>query len=203
MKRSLERPSIWSSATVVAAIISGVAAVLAATLPWLLGTHDSSGAAREEQAATMALPRPIQTAPSVTPIGIGAPYVAKKPMPNLTFGAWTIVNSVDEAGTDFSGSTLKFTSQREIAGGLEAVGVFEWRKGAEIVGCEHVVANFDASSRQLFIEGKYVENANSGNLAIGSYSARVSDDGRQLVAGTWGNTPGSLPGILGKWEARR
>lgn len=132
----------------------------------------------------------------ITPVG---PEIT---LPNLTFGAWSIVNSIDEAGTDFSGSTLKFISQRESNSGLEATGFFEWRSGEQVLGREYIVANFDATSRQIFIEGKSVESP-TGTLAVGSFSARVSDDGRKLEDGTWGNTPGNQRGILGKWQARR
>jgi hypothetical protein len=65
-----------------------------------------------------------------------------------------------------------------------------------------VVATFHEQSRQLYIEGKYVE-CPTNQLAIGSFSARLSDDGRQLTDGAWGNTPGNRVGVLGKWEARR
>jgi hypothetical protein len=130
------------------------------------------------------------------------PITDSPALPNLTLGAWSIVNSIDEAGIDYTGSTLKFISQRESAGGVEATGFFEWRSGEEVLGREYVVANFDAASRQIFIEGKSVESP-TGTLAIGSFSARVSDDGRQLVDGTWGNTPGNARGYLGKWQARR
>ena len=78
----------------------------------------------------------------ITPVG---PEIT---LPNLTFGAWSIVNSIDEAGTDFSGSTLKFISQRESNSGLEATGFFEWRSGEQVLGREYIVANFDATSRQ-------------------------------------------------------
>jgi hypothetical protein len=202
MKRPTSKSSVLSPATVVAALISGTAAVLTAVLPWLLKSHEQSSAARTGPAETLAAAggaRPDQVAApdeSITPIG-SSPAV-----PNLTFGAWSIIDSIDEAGIDYTGSTLKFISQRESAGGLEATGFFEWRSGAQVLGREYVVANFDAASRQLFIEGKSVESS-TGTLALGSFSARVSEDGRQLLNGTWGNTPGNPSGYLGKWQARR
>lgn len=195
MEGSSPRSSLLMSGTVVAAIISGVTAMLTALLPWVLGSREPSESK----------PAPVVQSP-VTP---GAPgFVAQReavpatPQPNLAVGTWTIIASIDEDGTDFSGSTLKFISQHEAPGGLDATGFFEWRGNGELLGREHVTAHYDAASRQLFIEGKYVESPHDV-LAIGSFSARLSDDGRQLIEGTWGNTPGNRVGVLGTWEARR
>jgi hypothetical protein len=202
MKEQSERTSILKSATVVTAIISGVTAVLAAVLPGLLASHVQPRAANETQAASPIAPSTIQVVMPITPVGAAPSSAPARAMPNLTFGAWSIVNSIDESGTDFSGSTLKFVSQREFIGGLEATGFFEWRRGSQLLGREQVVANFDASSRQIFIEGKSVESP-TGTLAVGSFSARVSDDGRELLDGRWGDTPANEHGVFGKWQARR
>jgi hypothetical protein len=202
MKRPSKKSSVLSSSAVVAALISGIAAVLTAVLPWLLRSHDQPTAddIKPVEALTgVDSLRPLPVARSsepITPIG-GSPA-----MPNLTFGAWSIVDSIDDAGIDNTGSTLKFISQQESAGGLQATGFFEWRSGEKLLGREYVVANFDAASRQIFIEGKSVESP-TGTLALGSFSARISDDGRRLLEGTWGNTPGNPRGYLGKWQARR
>jgi hypothetical protein len=201
LKNPTKRQSILSSATVLAAIISGVAAVLAAILPWLLRTNEPPQVV-DEQPAMMRVPSNIQSGLNPMPARQLAPSDEITPIPNLTFGTWSIVNSIDEAGTDFSGSMLKFISQREVAGGIEATGFFEWRSENQVLGREYVVASFDAATRQIFIEGKAVE-CPTGRLAIGSYSVRVSDDGRQLLDGTWGDTPGNQHGIFGKWQARR
>jgi hypothetical protein len=202
LKNSAERTSILSSATVVAATISGVAAILTAVLPWLLRTHEQPRPIDVQAAESMRSPVSIQPGLKATPTEPLAPSTEITPIPNLTFGAWSIVNSIDDAGTDFSGSTLKFISQREIAGGMEATGFFEWRSAGQVLGREYVVANFDAATRQIFIEGKSVE-CPTGRLAVGSFSARVSDDGRQLLDGTWGDTPGNQQGVPGRWQARR
>jgi hypothetical protein len=202
LKTQTERTSILSSATVVAAIISAVAAVFTAVLPWLLRLHEQPQTAVDQTLEATRVPANFQPGEKIASTIPLAPSSAITPIPNLTFGAWSIVNSIDDAGTDFSGSTLKFISQRDVAGGLEATGFFEWRSGAQVLGREYVIANFDATTRHIFIEGKSVESP-TGTLAIGSFSARVSDDGRQLMDGTWGDTPGNQPGILGKWQARR
>ena len=200
-KKPTERTSIRPSASVVAAIISGVAAILTAVLPWLLKSHDQPRVVDEQPAMMRA---PSSNPSGLNPMSAGplAPSADITPIPNLTFGAWSIVNSIDDAGNDFSGSTLKFVSQREVDGGMEATGFFEWRNGDQLLGREYVVANFDTASRQLFIEGKSVESP-TGTLAVGSFSARVSNDGRELIDGRWGDTPANQHGVFGKWQARR
>lgn len=187
--------SMFSSATVIAAVIGCVSAVLSAVLPWWLGSH---GHVKTTAEANVDVPVPVTSAP-ITPL----PQSPIGKRPNLTFGVWTIVEAIDEVGTDFRGSTIKFATQRETADGLELTGSFEWRQENDVVlGQEHFVAHFDTASRQIFIEGQYVESP-TGRLAVGSFSARLSDDGRQLVDGTWGNTPNHQAGIPGSWAARR
>ena len=196
-----EGSSVFSSATVIAAIIAGVSAVMSAVLPWLLRTHETHAELPITPLAAQVTSAPLE---SSAPMERRLPETATtRTLPNLTFGVWTIVDAVDEVGTDFSGSTIKFATQREIVGGLELTGAFEWRgDNNEILGQEHFIANYDATSRQLFIEGQYVQSPD-GRLAVGSFSAKLSDDGRQLVEGTWGNTPNNLAGIPGSWQARR
>jgi hypothetical protein len=195
MEGQPQRTSLFASATVIAAIISGITAVITAALPTLL----KQGAS--EITPTAVIGRHDGPAGGIE-FTATRDSVQASAQPNLTLGAWTIVSSVDEEGTDFSGSTLKFTTQREIPGGLEAMGFFEWRGNGQLLGREHVAATFHTATRHLYIEGKYVESS-TDQLAIGSFSARLSDDGRQLLEGTWGNTPGNRVGVLGKWEARR
>jgi hypothetical protein len=195
MEGQPQRSSMFASATVVAAVISSVTALATAVLPGLL-----------KNKADVVTPTAV-AAKHHGPVG-EIDYTASREgapsgdQPNLTLGAWTITASKDEEGPDFSGSTLKFTTQREIPGGLEAMGFFEWRSNGELLGREHVAATYHEGSRQVYIEGKYVESP-TNTLAIGSFSARLSGDGRQLTEGTWGNTPGNRVGVLGKWEARR
>jgi hypothetical protein len=184
------RSSIFSSAPVVAAIISGVTALLTGLIPWLFSGPD---------------PAPQPAIQIVSPTGGVAPLPMQAASPtrkfNLTHGVWTITSSIDEEGTDFTGSTLKFTAQHEVPGGLEATGFFEWRGNNELIGREQVRAAYDEASRVLYIQGIEVDRPD--RLAVGSFTAEVSKDGRQLLKGSWGNTPGYQVGVLGSWEARR
>jgi hypothetical protein len=183
MEGPSQKHSVLASATVIAAVISGLTALVTALMPWLLGN-------------------PEPTAASVTPAALASPVTPTSAVRlNLTYGVWTLTASIDDVGTDFSGSTLKFLSQHEVPGGIEATGFFEWRSQQELIGREQVVATYDAASRRLYIQGKEVDQPEI--LAVGSFSADLSEDGQRLINGAWGNTPGQRVGILGSWEARR
>src|SRR5687768_11334928 len=123
MEGPLPRSSIFSSAPVVAAIISGITALLTVRIRWLL-----SGQERTTQPAIQTVSPPG----GVTPLPLQPASPSRRV--NLTHGVWTIPSSIDEEGTDFSGSTLKFVSQHEVPGGLEATGFFEWRGNQELIG---------------------------------------------------------------------
>jgi hypothetical protein len=120
MEGQTQRSSLFASATVIAAIISSLTALATAVLPNFL-KHDSADVTPTAVAGKHHGP--------VGEIDYTASREGVPPSdhPNLTLGAWTITSSKDEEGTDFSGSTLKFTTQREIPGGVEAMGFFEWR----------------------------------------------------------------------------
>jgi hypothetical protein len=185
------KSSPFLSATVLAAAIGGASAVLSTVLPWWLE--------RQKVTATPVAERSPSVAATITPLPAAQPGV----LPNFSLGVWTIVESIDEEGTDFRGSTIKFNTQRETSGGLELTGFFEWRNNNSIiVGREYFLAHYDSASRQLFIEGQYVESP-LNQLAVGSFSARVAEDGRQLLEGTWGNSPNHQAGVPGRWAARR
>lgn len=162
-----------------AAVIGLVAALVTAVTPLLSG--GGSGAAS-------------------LPIAPGG-AVAMNPVHNLTHGVWTLYDSRDDEQTDWGHSTLKFTSQRQSAGAIELEGFFEWKSFGTAVGREFVRAHYDVASQQLFITGQRVEPA--GRLAVGSFSAQVAPDGRKLVRGTWGSTPGNLASVPGQWNAYR
>lgn len=182
MEGQSSRSSLLASGTVIAALISGVTALITALLPWMLPDK-----------------APTTVEPSAIVATREAP--AKSGAPNLTIGTWTIVSSVDDEGNDYGGSTLRFLTQHDLGDRVEASGFFEWRLSQQAIGREQVVATYDPATRQLFIEGKYTDNPEV--LAPGSFSAELSADGRQLLNGRWGNVPGERVGILGTWEARR
>src|SRR5688500_14290627 len=115
MEGPAQRSSPFSSATVVAAIISSLTALLAAVLPGMLQSS-------EDQRVTPTAASEIHGPQAGDGFTASREAVPASDKPNLTLGAWTIVSSTDDEGTDFSGSTLKFTTQREIPGGLEAMG---------------------------------------------------------------------------------
>ncbi|MEN0110100.1 MAG: hypothetical protein AAF805_05205 [Planctomycetota bacterium] len=172
------------NAAVIAAVIGLVSAVVTAIVPMFTGGGDSA------------------TPPAAAPLPIVAGgSFAMNPVHNLTLGVWTLFDSKDDEQTDWGHSTLKFTSQRQSAGAIELDGFFEWRSFGTTVGREFVRAQYDVASQQLFIEGQRVEPP--GRLAVGSFSARVSPDGRKLVSGTWGSTPGNLASVPGRWNAYR
>jgi hypothetical protein len=184
MSEQSSRSSLLASGTVIAALISGVTALITALLPWFLPDRNQPIA-------------PVEPAAVAATRDVPATHGA----PNFTIGAWTITSSVDDEGNDYAGSTLRFLSQHDMGDRIEVTGFFEWRLQQQTLGREQVTATYDPATRQLYIEGKYTDNPEI--LAPGSFSAEVSADGRQLLNGRWGNIPGERVGVLGTWEARR
>ena len=123
--------------------------------------------------------------------------------PQFPAGTWTLRDAIDDTGTDWSNSTIKFTSQEPTSDGLTLKGTMTWRVGETFVGTEEFSGRYFDAGRQLFLEGQSVSAAKI--LAIGSYSAILSSDERSLLKGTWGSTasPTGLPGVPGRWEASR
>jgi hypothetical protein len=129
-----------------------------------------------------------------------------RPRPNLSYGTWTLHKAIDDAGKNWSNSTLRFTSQEETSDGLMLRGAFDWRLENIEIGTEEFTGHYVEAKRQIFLEGNAIkEDAHPGQaiLAIGSYSAVVSLDERSLVDGRWGSTMQNDPGAAGKWEATR
>src|SRR5438876_7844746 len=58
---------------------------------------------------------------NTTPLNSAAP---SKALPQLSYGTWTLRNAVDDEGKNWSGSTLKFTSQAVTSDGLLVHGEF-------------------------------------------------------------------------------
>src|SRR6185369_16099209 len=112
MDRDAQEPAVvqkrdsGSSATITAALIGGGFAVLAAVLPNLFANR----AQVTSSPPVVAGVAPIETLPLTTTSVV---------RPNLLYGAWTILASKDDAGTDWTNSTLKFTAQQETVDGLK------------------------------------------------------------------------------------
>jgi hypothetical protein len=122
--------------------------------------------------------------------------------PNLTYGVWTIFAAKDSRGTVWNNSTLKITGQQETPDGLQIYGFLDWRANGKCAGREYVVGNYVEDTRSLFIEGRKSSGCDR-NLALSACSAKLSEDERSLVDGTWGSASAHRPTIPGRWEARR
>jgi hypothetical protein len=129
--------------------------------------------------------------------------------PVLTYGTWTLTRAVDDSGSDWSNSTLKFTAQEKVPDGFRVAGYFDWRMNNLLVGREEVEGHFDPARSQIILDGKRIllanEQGTGPGLGLGSYSARLSSDGRTLLDGTWGTTAGvQNPNVRARsWEASR
>ena len=126
--------------------------------------------------------------------------------PTLTTGTWTLRNSIDREGNDWSDSTLKFTTQVPTETGLTLEGVFTWRLGGTRVGTEKFRGQYVSDKRQVIFEGIAVTDdpgSQASRLAVGSYSVVVAPDERTLLEGLWGSTMSNEAGSPGSWEAFR
>ena len=175
------------TAGITAALIGLCAAVISGVLPWLLSRIEHAPATGSAVAAVASPAAPTSY-----------------PWPDLTLGTWQICDATDEEGTEFNGSTLQFRSQVATPHGLQLEGFFEWWGDGILLGQEHFRANLDAATRLITIQGSFVvDERNPPRLAVGSFTARLSPNGRELLEGTWGSTPGHMPGVAGGWSARR
>ena len=123
-------------------------------------------------------------------------------MPYLAYGSWTLRDAIDDMGLNWSNSVLKFSSQQPSPEGLVLRGTFMWRLHNELVGTETVAGYYIAATRQITFEGDSVSNPE--RLAVGSYSAYLSADERELKSGRWGSSAQAFEaGSPGRWEASR
>ncbi|PYJ70271.1 MAG: hypothetical protein DME76_06055 [Verrucomicrobia bacterium] len=77
-----------------------------------------------------------------------------------------------------------------------------WTLRNELVGTEEVAGFYIAATRQVTLEGESVSEPKQ--LAVGSYSAYLSADQRELTDGRWGSTAQTRDaGSPGRWEASR
>jgi hypothetical protein len=76
-------------------------------------------------------------------------------------------------------------------------GCFDWKSENGASGHELVTWMYYPGTRMILLTGLEMQNP-VGNCGVGTYVARVADDGRSMVNGTWG--PPALPGT---WVAKR
>jgi hypothetical protein len=179
-----------SSATIVASLIGGAFALVASLLPNFFPPKSAP------HATAGGISSPPQAAASVSTAAAAALR------PNFIYGTWTITDSKGEDGNTWNDSTIKFTSEQPTTDGVEFAGFFEWRMNDRLLGREFFSGRYVAADRMMYFEGQTVQSP-TNELAIGSFSCRLSDDNRKLLDGTWGNTAGNLSGVLGVWTARR
>lgn len=126
---------------------------------------------------------------------------------DLTRGTWTLIKAVDDSGTDWSNSTLKFTAEDKSKDGFRVAGYFEWRLQDMLVGKEQFSGYYDPAQSEIIFEGTSIAqegNYTAATLGKGSYSARLSPDGLTLSDGRWATVAGvPLANVRGHWEATR
>jgi hypothetical protein len=145
-------------------------------------------------------------APAVATVTSTKPAAAPRALPTLTYGAWTLRTARDDEDHIWSNSVLQFTEQQEVADGLTLRGRFTWRLDNRLMGTEDVSGHYVERTRQLTLVGTRVTDAphdGQSQLAMGSYSAILSDDDRELLKGRWGSTGDGEPGSAGEWHAVR
>jgi hypothetical protein len=125
---------------------------------------------------------------------------SQEKLPDFLYGTWTLRHATDEQQIDWSNSTLKFTSQERNPDGLALKGRFTWRMSGDVVGYEDFAGEYLARGRQIILEGTSVTTP---QLAVGSYSAVLSANERDMKDGRWGSTMTNPAGYLGVWEATR
>jgi len=76
-------------------------------------------------------------------------------------------------------------------------GHFDWKSDEGYSGHELVTWSYDPDTRMVVLVGQEMQDP-VGLVGVGTYVAKVSEDGRSMENGTWG--PPAMPGT---WEARR
>ena len=116
----------------------------------------------------------------------------------LTGEMWTI-SGIDDSGVSWDSSLLQFTSQTPSGSDFVVEGYFDWFSN-DIYSGREVFSGTFAQDLTLDITG--FELINPINLALGNYTAHVTEDGRAIINGTWGPPPGGsvIPGV---WSAVR
>ena len=121
------------------------------------------------------------------------------PKPDFVAGKWVLTAAVDEDGTSWDGSTLKFTSQEKTTTGFRLSGYFVWRNRKEVRGRENVTGNYSEKTRILALEGHSIEKPVATVAA--AYRAVLSSDRRFLSHGSWSTKNDGELAVSGKWTA--
>lgn len=108
-------------------------------------------------------------------------------------GVWDIEGR-DQLNTDWIGTLVLTESDQN---GL--VGHIHWVGSTGHCGREYLTARLNRNSRQLQLSGLRTKFANQ--IARGSYTAVLSQNGNSLNSGKWGSgIDGAVPGA---WQAHR
>ncbi|MEP6748537.1 MAG: hypothetical protein ABJB86_12470 [Bacteroidota bacterium] len=133
--------------------------------------------------------------------------VSKIVRPNFTNGIWVLHNAIDINNGNWSNSTLKFTSQKDTAGGLILAGSFAWSDKSVLMGTENFGGSYLDKNRTIKLTGLNFTNvtkAGKDGLTLGTYSAVLSQDENKLSQGTFGSADGrQIAKLLGRWNASR
>jgi len=81
-------------------------------------------------------------------------------------------------------------------------GSFDWLSTEGYSGHELVTWSFDADTGALHLAGHTMQHP-VGPIALGTYEVHLSDDGTQLLDGTWGPGASHPPAAFGTWTAAR
>jgi len=111
-------------------------------------------------------------------------------------GLWDIVDSVDDYGIVWTGSTLHFIAQEQEGTVLHLEGYFDWLGSDDGgYGREYFHGTVDLGTMVMNLEGYRLEN--SWKIMAGPYTAHLASDMCHIVDGTW---TGGVPGV---WSAVR
>lgn len=110
----------------------------------------------------------------------------RPPAPTTPAGTWSV------RGQDGDHWTARLVLHEGAS-----TGFFDWRSTTGSSGHELLNWQYDPSTRMLLMTGQEMRDA-VGPVGVGTYVARLAEDGRTIENGTWG--PPARPGI---WEATR
>jgi hypothetical protein len=166
---------------------------------FLLRPLDGVGIAPPPSARTPAMRTSVRPAGGHTATMATAPAQAAAVVPQRPGRT----RSVSVAGTwQVRGRDLTDWTATLVLDSDTNVGSFDWLSTEGYSGHELVTWSLDASTGSLHLAGHTMLHP-VGPIALGTYDVRLSDDGTQLLEGTWGPGASNLPAALGTWTASR